>query len=135
MANLNIVNEKQKILFGEDSKVIEKYFSGIRCGRVLDVTDFGGDIIKAGHVIITDGKGNYKPMPVSGKAYSTLPESHSYVGVAYGTVPKSKPMVAIMTNGEVNEKLVPFEMTTIADAFKEACPNIVFVKDEDIDAV
>lgn len=130
MANLNIVNPRKKVIFGDDSKVIEKYISGIVGGRVLDMTDFKESVIKAGHVVITDGNNNYKPMPVSGSAYGTLPEGFKYVGVVYRTTEAAKPSVSIMTNGEVNSELIPYPMTPIADAFKTACPHIVFVKDE-----
>lgn len=131
MANLNIVNGSNKIVFGEDSKVIEKYFSGIKGGRVLDTAGFTDGVIKAGHVVITDGKGNYKPMPVQDGAYASLPETFQYAGVVYRSVSASKPSVSIMTNGEVNIECVPYKMDSILAAFKAACPLIVFVKDEE----
>jgi len=129
--NLNMVGEKTQILFGNDTKVIEKHISDLAGGRVLDVTGFEGDTIYAGHVVISNGT-IYKPMPIasSGTAYDALPSGYNYVGVVYRSVSTKKPQVSILTNGEVNSELVPFPMTTIMTAFKAACPMIVFVKDE-----
>ena len=81
MATLNLNNEKKQIVFGDDSIVIQKWISGIKGGRTLDATGFTG-VIKAGHVIITDGKGVYKPMPVSGEAYAELPGGYTYAGIS-----------------------------------------------------
>lgn len=130
MAAVDIVNQPQKIVFGDDSKTIEKFISGIKGGRALDVDGFADTVIKAGHVIITDGKGNYKPMPVTGGAYGTLPESHTYAGVLYRSILTSKPGASIMTNGEVNSELIPYKMDSIKEEFTKQCPHIVFIKDE-----
>lgn len=130
MAKLDLV-EKKQIVFGEDSIVIQKWISGIKGGRALDVTGFADSVIKAGHVIITDGKGVYKPMPVSGDAYAELPSGHSYAGVLYRTILTKQPAASIMTWGEVNSVAVPYAMTSIMDAFKTACPHIDFIKDEE----
>jgi len=123
--------EKKQIVFGDDSVVIQKYISGIKGGRTLDVTDFTDTVIKAGHVIVTDGEGTYKPMPVSDGAYGSLPEGCSYAGILYRTTMTADPQASIMTNGEVNSEAVPFDMSSILDAFKEACPLISFIKDEE----
>lgn len=131
MATLDLTNNGTKIVFGNDSVVIQKYISGIKGGRVLDTTGFADAVIKAGHVIITDGKGNYKPMPVSGNAYGTLPSGYSYAGVLYRSILTAKPSASIMTNGEVNSVAIPYPMTAILTAFKEACPQVVFIKDEE----
>lgn len=68
LANQN----REKIVFGLDSTIIQKYISGIKGGRSLDVPDtFPLDVIHAGHVIITDGNGTYKPMPITKKTGTT----------------------------------------------------------------
>ena len=131
MATINVVNEKKQIIFGDDSIVIQKYISGIKGGRALDTDGYIDAVIKAGHVIITDGKGVYKPMPVSGNAYGTLPSGFAYAGVLYRSILTAKPSASIMTWGEVNEVAVPYAMTSILEAFKEACPHIDFIKDEE----
>lgn len=122
--------KKQQIIFGDDSIVIQKYISGIKGGRTLDVTDFSEEVIKAGHVVIVKD-GGYKPMPVADGVYAALPEGYAYAGVVYRSVAADKPAVSIMTWGEVNAVAVPYSMDAIMDAFKAACPHIDFIKDEE----
>lgn len=122
--------KKSAVVFGEDSVVIQKYISGIKGGRTLDVTGFAENVIKAGHVIIVK-EGKYMPMPVSGEAYAALPEGAAYAGVLYRSVLAAKPAASIMTWGEVNAVAVPYPMDTILAAFKTACPHIDFIKDEE----
>ena len=126
----DLTPNKTQVVFGEDSVVIQKYISGIKGGRTLDVTGFADSVIKAGHVIIVKD-GVYSPMPVSGTAYGTLPSGASYAGVLYRSIPAAKPAASIMTWGEVNAEAVPYAMTSILAAFKSACPHIVFIKDEE----
>lgn len=139
MAKQNLTKEKEQIVFGNDSVVIQKYISGIKGGRTLDMTGYPFDVLNAGHVVITNGSGTYKPMPVVGTtvegvttyAYGTLPANHSYAGVLYRSILTKEPAASIMTNGEVNSEAVPYAMTSILSAFKAACPQIVFIKDEE----
>lgn len=130
MANYEIVNDKKTIVFGNDSIVIQKYISGVKGGRVLDTTGFNAEVINAGHIIITDGKGVYKPMPVSGNAYASLPEGFNYCGVLYRTIATAKPSASIMTNGEINKVASPYAVDSILEAFKSECPNVQFIQDE-----
>lgn len=122
--------KKQQVIFGDDSIVIQKYISGIKGGRTLDLADFKEEVIKAGHVVIVKD-GNYRPMPVSGAAYAALPQGYAYAGVVYRSVAAEKPAVSIMTWGEVNAVAVPYPMDAIMNAFKTACPHIDFIKDEE----
>ena len=122
--------KKNGVVFGDDSIVIQKYISGIKGGRTLDVTGFADSVIKAGHVIIVKD-GTYAPMPVSGGVYGALPEGYAYAGVLYRSILAAKPAASIMTWGEVNSVAMPYAMETILDAFKEACPHIDFIKDEE----
>jgi hypothetical protein len=126
----DLTPNKQQIVFGDDSIVIQKYISGIKGGRTLDVTGFAEKVIKAGHVIIVKN-GVYSPMPVSGTAYAALPDGAAYAGVLYRSIPAAKPAASIMTWGEVNVEAVPYAMTNILAAFKTACPHIDFIKDEE----
>ena len=126
----DLTPNKQQIVFGEDSVVIQKYISGIKGGRTLDVTGFAASVIKAGHVIIVKN-GTYAPMPVEGNAYAALPEGAAYAGVLYRSIPAAKPAASIMTWGEVNSVAVPYPMNAILTAFKTACPHIDFIKDEE----
>lgn len=126
----DLTPNKNQIVFGDDSVVIQKYISGIKGGRTLNVAGFAEPVIKAGHVIIVKA-GEYAPMPVSGNAYAALPEGYAYAGVLYRTILASKPAASIMTWGEVNVEAAPYAMDSILAAFKAACPHIDFIKDEE----
>lgn len=127
----DITNQKEKIVFGNDSAVIRKYISGIPGGRTLDCSEFEPDNILAGHVIIKTSEGKYAPMPVSGEKYAELPGGASYAGVLYRSIKKDKPAASIMYDGIVNPELVPYKMTEILEAFQKACPHIIFEQDEE----
>lgn len=127
----NFNQSEEQVHFGNDSIVIKKYIAGVEGGRTLDMTGYADSILKAGHVIITDGKGVWKPMPVSGEAYAALPEGYKYAGVLYRTIQTSKPAAAIMTWGVVNEAIVPFAVDGIKEAFAKDVPQIQFTKDEE----
>lgn len=133
-AKANLVNESATIVTGIDSVVIRQYIGGLHGGRTLDMTDFKGDVINAGHLIIrvADGKGGYtyKPMPVEGKAYKALPASHEYVGVVVCSKPTNEPLVGIMDDGRVNDKAMPYPLTeAMRTAIKTALPKLMFEHD------
>ena len=116
---------------GKESVIIRKYLNGITGGVVLDMTGFDAPFIKCGHVIIRSTKdGEYKPMPVTGNAYSTLPENHEYVGICITTAPKDTPHVGVLTAGEGNDKAVPYPVEAIKAAFKTAVPTIQWGHDK-----
>lgn len=116
---------------GKESVIIRKYLNGITGGVVLDMTGFDAPFIKCGHVIIRSTKdGEYKPMPVTSNAYSTLPENHEYVGICMTTAPKDTPHVGVLTAGEVNVKAVPYPVEAIKAAFKTAVPTIQWGHDK-----
>ena len=110
---------------GKSSVIVRNYVNGITGGVILDMTGFDGDIIQCGHIIIRDTKsGEYKPMPVSGKAYSALPSNHEYVGICITDAPKDTPHVGVMTAGEANDKAVPYPVDGIKTALKTAVPTL-----------
>ena len=131
MAVANLVNSVKDVVTGNDNIVIVDVFQSIRGGRTLDVTGFTPDVINAGHVIIKDDTGEYKPMPLNsgGTAYATLPTDNTYAGILINTVLKKKPMAGIMVRGTVNIKAVPYPMTSILAAVKAALPLIDFRED------
>lgn len=116
---------------GMDSVVIRRYTGGIPGGRTLDMTDFQDEVIRAGHIVIKDTEtGDFKPMPVEGKAYKSLPSKHEYVGVVVASQPKDKPFVAIMNAGEVNDVAMTYPLTEdIRSAIKTAIPTLIFTHD------
>lgn len=125
-------NEPETLDFGLDSVVIRNFVNGIQGGRTLDTTNFTttDTVIKAGHVIIYDTVNKvYRPMPLSEGAYASLPSNHVYAGVLYKSVKKSQPLASIMNIGAVNQKAVPYAMTSILSAFKTAVPTIVWEND------
>ncbi|MDD2192438.1 MAG: hypothetical protein PHO12_07850 [Bacteroidales bacterium] len=122
----NLNNVQQEVDTGNDSIVIMQYIDGIPGGRSLDTTGFTETVIKAGHVVIKDSDGVYKPMPVASGAYDTLPDGSSYVGVVQASVLTEKPMAGIMIRGKVNEVASPYAVTA---AIKTALPHIIFTED------
>ena len=70
------VSETKTFDSGKESVIIRNYVNGIMGGVILDMTGFSGEFIQCGHIIIRDTKsGEYKPMPVTGEAYASLPEN------------------------------------------------------------
>lgn len=125
---------KKTLVSGNEGVVIRKCLHDIMGGRTLDFSGFAADKIQSGHVVIKTAEGNYAPMPITSDetpVYAALPEGASYVGINKHYVLKSNPEAAIMTIGVVNEKLIPYPMTEIMDAFKGACPDITFEQDEE----
>ena len=65
MSEVNLNNDTEQIITGDDNIAIVRIFSTKRGGTSLDVTGFAPDVINAGHPIIKEtATGNYKPMPV-----------------------------------------------------------------------
>ncbi|WP_231489907.1 hypothetical protein [Pedobacter sp. Leaf170] len=129
-ANLN--NTGTSVINANDSIVIVDNFQSIRGGSTLDVTNFGPDTIKAGHVIIKEtSTGNYKPMPLATNdtVYDTLPVGHTYAGILIASILKAKPFAGILVRGTVNHLATPFSMTAILSAVKTALPLIDFRAD------
>ena len=134
-AKANLVNDPETILAGNDSVVIRQYNGGITGGRTLDLTGFDGPV-KAGHLAIRvldeDGVNyTYKPMPVNGEKYGSLPASHEYCGVVVATKPADYPLVGIMDDGRVNDEAMPYQFAdaTQRAAVKAALPNLIFEHD------
>lgn len=134
MTKVNLNNEPNEIITGDDNIVIAKYLDGIDGGRSLDVTGYPLAVIKAGIPAITDGAGTYKPMPmnVEGTAFGALPDGYSYAGIIKGTISAKKPFAAIMTRGRVNPAAAPYAYDTILAALKAALPLVEFRKDEEV---
>lgn len=124
------VGSMESFGFGSDPIVIRRYIAGIQGGKVLDMTGFTDDYIRAGHIAIRDTeKDVYKPMPVSDGVYGSLPEKHEYVGVVAATKSAKEPFVSIMYNGEVNDVASPYPIDGIKGALKTAIPTLVFKHD------
>lgn len=126
--NLDI--ERKSVLNGMDSIVIRNYVAGIIGGCTLDMEGFADSVIKSGHIVIFNKVTNtYKPMPVTGGNYSTLPEGFEYAGVVVCTQPANKPFVGVMYDGEVNDVASPYPIDSIKAALKSALPKLTFLHD------
>jgi hypothetical protein len=66
MAIADLTNPIEDLITGNDNIVIVDNFQSIRGGRTLDVTGYPYNVLHAGHVIIKDADGEYKPMPLGG---------------------------------------------------------------------
>lgn len=126
-----VTNGGKAIIFPNDEVVIPKFISGIVGGRTLDVSAVTETFVKAGHVIVTDGNGTYKPLGTSDGKYVSVPDSYTICGILYRTIPTATPMASIMTNGQLNSVAAPYPLTEIETAFKAALPLIELVKDEE----
>lgn len=134
-AKVNLANDPEVILTGNDSVVIRQFNGGVTGGRSLDMTGFTEPVVKAGHVVIKvldeDGVNyTYKPMPVVNGAYDSLPASHEYAGVVVASKPTTEPMVGIMDDGRVNDEAMPYPLSLeMRSALKSALPNLIFEHD------
>ena len=127
----NLANEVETFDGGLDSIVVRRKGGRIIGGRSLNVTGFDEKYVKAGHIIIrsTTDENDYKPMPVSSGAYSTLPSNYEYAGVWVRTTPVSDARGAIQYDGEINDKALPYPIDSIKAALKTALPSLYFMHD------
>lgn len=131
MTTADLTNPPVEIITGNDNIVMPNYLEGIGGGRTLDATDYPHPVIHAGHVIIKDSAGEYKPMPINeaGTDYGALPEGASYVGYLIASIPTARPFAGIMVRGTINPKATPFKMDAILAAVKAALPLIDYMED------
>lgn len=127
----NLANEFETFSDGNDSIVIRRKGGRIIGGRSLNVENFSEKYVKAGHIIIrsTADDTDYKPMPVSDGAYSTLPTGYEYAGVWVRTTPTQDAIGAIQYDGEINDKALPYSIDSIKAALKTALPSLYFMHD------
>lgn len=126
---INLNDEGRKLDSSLDTITIVKCLELIPGGKVLDVTGYKPETIKAGHIIIFNNQeGTYKPMPVAenGKEYADLPENCKPVGVLYRSVLTANPLVSVMVRGTVNQVTMPYSMK---ERFDEYLPLIRFTQD------
>ena len=65
--NQEIQTKKTQSIFGQDSVIIQKWSGDIKGGRALDWSAVTEEVLYAGRIIITDGKGTYKPLAIESK--------------------------------------------------------------------
>lgn len=110
-----------------DSIVIVKVIEGIPGGRTLDVTGWPHKTIPAGHPIIKDDDGEYKPLALNteGTAIDATKAAKT-VGVLTRTIAVAMPLAPVMVRGTVNENAAVF---TIPSGVKTALSLIRFTSD------
>lgn len=130
----NYEPERKKVDSGMDAVVIRQYNGGITGGRALDYSDFGDDVIKAGHIIIrkkVDEVYEYKPLKTQDGKYQDKDSADwEFAGVAVRSRLKGEG-VAIMDDGRVNDEAMPYQFKDEAQraAIKTALPNLIFEHD------
>lgn len=88
---------------GFDSVVIVKDNCDIPCGVALDVTNYTGNVICAGHLLAkNDESKEVFPLNISNGSYEALPSGCSYFGIVKSSVLKSLAACAILVDGVVN---------------------------------
>ena len=91
MAIADLTNPIEDLITGNDNIVIVDNFQSIRGGRTLDVTGYPYNVLHAGHVIIKDADGKYKPMPLAGDgnivSLGTIVGGSLYTDGTYTDVP------------------------------------------------
>lgn len=133
---VKLTNEREQILFGKDNVIIQKHIADIPSGRALNVEGITEKVLHAGHPIITDGNGNYKPLAIAegGKSYGAKPQGWNYAGVLYRSILTKRPSASILIAGVVNDAAVEIPYGDHKTAIKNAVPGIMFVKDEVADS-
>lgn len=127
---VNLTKQGPKYDTSNDTIVIVKNLETIPGGRSLNVTAFAPDVIPAGHLIIKEtSTGDFKPMPVTGEAYGTLPSGHTYEGVLISTIRKDRAFAGIMIRGSVNKEASFYNIASVLVAAKAALPLIRFTQD------
>lgn len=124
MAVANLRNDVGTYGADKDDIVIVKHGDDIPGGKTIDTTDYKGEVIRAGQVVVTDGKGAYKALGITAGKYDALPAGFKPCGVVVRSVPKDKPFVSVLLSGVVNEGASPAPVT---DEIKTALPRISFL--------
>lgn len=122
MTVANLRKKKKEIDTTNDSVVIVNSVEGLPGGRTLDVTGFSDTEIPAGHVIVCEEKGAYKPLPVDG----VVPSGHSCVGILISSLKVDKPFAAIMLRGTVNEAYAKYPFS---EEVKSKLSRIIFINE------
>lgn len=117
---------------GLESVLIRRKGGRIIGGRTLNLTGFTDEVIKAGHIIIksTTDDNDWRPMPVSNGVFGTLTTGFEYAGILVRTITAKDPRAAIQYDGEINDKVMPYPLTsTLKSALKAALPSLYFMHD------
>lgn len=136
MAVINLQNESQNVITGNDNIVIIDNLQSVRGGRSLDMTGYPYDFLHAGHVIIKDADGEYKPMPLTGDGSivslgtivaGTLYTDGTYTGVALtGGTGTGAEATIVVEDGAVTKVTITKDGKgyAVADELSAAAANV-----------
>ena len=134
-AKADLVGESTRVFAANDTVVIRQNLGGKAGGTTLDMTNFTGEVIRAGHLVyrkLDEDRKNYTyaPVPVADGAYKSIPEGAEYAGVVVASKLAKEPLVGIMDNGRVNDVAMPYPLTKeLRAALKTAIPTLIFEHD------
>lgn len=110
MATATLNRASQSFGDGYDGIVIRHAFEDKAGGATLEASGYARTYIRRGHLIIKAADGTLKPMPLNagGTAYGTLPDNHTYYGVANASadVQGTGIQVSILQRFAMNHKVV-----------------------------
>jgi len=159
MKTVNYTKESNRVDASKDGVIVRKHISGLAGGRALGLEEvksgntvllpaYNKKCIPCGLPIITDGNGNYYPLPptdVESGGSTTykfnLPANYSYAGLNGATILAGKP-ASVVVAGVINEialinyitEMFPSSMETPnaldLSAIKSALPHLIFENDE-----
>lgn len=110
-----------------DNIVIVKMLEDMPGGKALDVTGWPHTTIPAGHPIIKDDDGNYKPIALNAEGIAIdATKAAKTVGILTRTILTENPQAPIMVRGTVNEAAAVF---TIPSGCKTPLRLIRFTED------
>ncbi len=129
MAKAKLTKDHGVIDTSNDNIIIVACHETITGGRTLDVTGYDKSVIYAGHPVILDDDGEYKPLAITDTGLDET-KADKAVGVVIATVSTELPMVGIMPRGTVNEEAFKNSTGyTYPDATKAKLNLIRFTKD------
>ncbi|MBQ9546762.1 MAG: hypothetical protein IJU90_05700 [Bacteroidales bacterium] len=164
MKTVNYTKEGVNVNTELDGVIVRKHISGLAGGRALGldalkdnsnnvlVAAYTNNVVPCGLPIITDGNGNYIPLPptdvTSGEGQSATttyqfnkPDGWTYAGLCGATILAGKP-ASVIVAGAINEVALlanitehfPSSLETpnalSLSAIKSALPHLIFEKDE-----
>lgn len=126
MAQVDLTESAYEYSGSKDEVVIVKDLADLPGGASLDTTGYTERFIRAGHVVYRDPSGNLKPLPVKGGAYdaAVATDTARYIGVVKQTVRATRPIVGILTQGQVNGGASPYKPT---ESIIKGLPRIEFL--------
>ena len=127
MAEVTLSSEI-KVNTTNDNIVIVKCLEDIAGGKILNVADWTPVSIPAGHPIIKDDDGEYKPLALNAEGTAIdATKAAKTIGILKATILTAQAMASIMIRGTVNEAVAMF---AIPEAAKTPLSLIRFMSED-----